>query len=96
MIEPQRFAPPPASLTYLLSTKTPCANACMLHYASGGLTAPAYYVSAPEDGSEEPATLEDTARQERDYLRARLRDELKREPSEEELNEWLRQHTEGY
>lgn len=25
-----------------------------------------------------------------------LRDELGREPTEEELDEWLRQHTEGY
>ena len=42
------------------------------------------------------AGLEDAARDERDYLRGRLREELKREPTEEELNEWLRRHTEGY
>ena len=41
-------------------------------------------------------SLEDAAREEHEYLRGRLRDELKREPSEEEMNEWLRQHTEGY
>ncbi|MDQ1522886.1 MAG: hypothetical protein QOE47_810, partial [Pyrinomonadaceae bacterium] len=29
-------------------------------------------------------------------LRGRLRDELGREPTDEELNEWLREHTEGY
>ncbi|CAN5343476.1 MAG: hypothetical protein ACR2GW_14985 [Pyrinomonadaceae bacterium] len=40
--------------------------------------------------------LEDAARDEQDYLRCRLRDELGREPTEEELNEWLRRHTEGY
>ncbi|MDQ3753356.1 MAG: hypothetical protein M3371_01320 [Acidobacteriota bacterium] len=40
--------------------------------------------------------LEDAARDEQDYLRRRLRDELGREPTEEELNEWLRRHTEGY
>ncbi len=55
------------------------------------------------EGSEEPPggedsndSLEDAARDEQEYLRQRLRDELKREPSEEEMNEWLRQHTEGY
>lgn len=42
------------------------------------------------------ASLEETAARERDYLRGRLRDELGREPSEEELDEWLRKHTEGY
>lgn len=40
--------------------------------------------------------LEDAAREEREYLRGRLRDDLKREPTEAELNEWLRRHTEGY
>ena len=50
---------------------------------------------APE--AEDPnASLEDAARGEQEYLRRRLREELKREPTEEEMNEWLRQHTEGY
>jgi hypothetical protein len=40
--------------------------------------------------------LEEAARTERDYLRQRLRQELQREPTEQELDEWLRQHTEGY
>lgn len=40
--------------------------------------------------------LEDAARGEREYVRERLRGELNREPTEEELNEWLREHTEGY
>jgi len=57
-------------------------------------------IFAVEDNSETvsrgDATLEDVAEGERDYLRRRLRDELQREPSEEELNEWLREHTEGY
>ena len=52
------------------------------------------------DDSAEPesadASLEEAVRQEHEYLRKRLREELKREPTEEELNEWLRQHTEGY
>ena len=41
-------------------------------------------------------TLDDAARDEKEYVRGRLRGELGREPSEEELSEWLRQHTEGY
>lgn len=49
-----------------------------------------------DDASRTDAGLEDAARDEREYLRGRLRDELKREPTEEELNEWLRRHTEGY
>jgi len=46
------------------------------------------------DNPETP--LEDAAQSERDYVRQRLREELKREPTESELDEWLRQHTEGY
>jgi hypothetical protein len=42
------------------------------------------------------ATLEDAAEREQEYLRQRLREELGRAPTEEELNEWLREHTEGY
>jgi hypothetical protein len=41
-------------------------------------------------------SLEETARREEDYLRERLRGELGRDPSDEELREWLREHTEGY
>lgn len=48
------------------------------------------------DTKDSHESLEDAARDEQEYLRGRLRDELKREPSEEEMNEWLRQHTEGY
>ena len=40
--------------------------------------------------------LEDVAQKEHDYLHQRLREDLGREPTEEELDEWLRQHTEGY
>lgn len=47
----------------------------------------------PEDAD---AELEDAARSERNYVRERLREELKREPTEQEVDEWLRQHTEGY
>jgi hypothetical protein len=41
-------------------------------------------------------SLEETGRREEDYVRERLRADLGREPSEEELDEWLREHTEGY
>jgi DNA-directed RNA polymerase specialized sigma subunit len=41
-------------------------------------------------------TLTEAARAERDYVCERLRAELGREPTTEEINDWLRQHTEGY
>jgi hypothetical protein len=53
----------------------------------------------PMDTPSEPNTndsLQDAVRDEHEYLVKRLRDELQREPTEEELDEWLRQHTEGY
>jgi hypothetical protein len=40
--------------------------------------------------------LKDAAESEHEYLHERLRMELGREPTENELDEWLRQHTEGY
>ncbi len=50
-----------------------------------------------EAGAAKPSPeLDKAARAERDFLRDRLRRELDREPTEEELDEWLRQHTEGY
>ena len=48
----------------------------------------------PEDITDAP--LEDAARSEREYVRQRLREELQREPTEEEVDQWLRRHTEGY
>jgi len=49
-------------------------------------------------GSEEEVheELGDLAAGEHDYLHQRLREDLGREPTEAELDEWLRQHTEGY
>ena len=41
-------------------------------------------------------SLADAVRDEQELPRERLRQELNREPSEEEVKEWLRQHTEGY
>jgi hypothetical protein len=46
--------------------------------------------------ADESPELEDIAQGEHQYLHERLRAELGREPTEEELDEWLRQHTEGY
>jgi hypothetical protein len=50
--------------------------------------------NGPDDSGGAP--LDDAARGEREYVRRRLREELQREPTEGELDEWLRQHTEGY
>ncbi len=99
MMEPQRFAPVPVSLPCSPLSRAPYRDAFMLPRTSGGLAAhddAASDTDAPGAGGEESPTLEDTARQEREYLRERLRAELQREPGEEELNEWLRRHTEGY
>ena len=41
-------------------------------------------------------TLADAARDEREVAAQRLRDELNRDPTDEEIDEWLRRHTEGY
>jgi DNA-directed RNA polymerase specialized sigma subunit len=45
---------------------------------------------------EQSSELKEVAQNEHEYLHERLRAELGREPTEEELDEWLRQHTEGY
>lgn len=49
--------------------------------------------SSETDGGE---TLADAARDERVVAADRLRVELGRDPSDEEVDEWLRRHTEGY
>jgi hypothetical protein len=41
-------------------------------------------------------TLADAARDEREVAAERLREELGRDPGDEEIDEWLRRHTEGY
>ncbi len=48
---------------------------------------------APESAGN---SLADAARDEQSYARERLLEELKREPTEDEISEWLREHTEGY
>jgi hypothetical protein len=51
---------------------------------------------SPDEADGAGGTLDEVARREREAMRPRLRDELGREPTEEELDEWLRRHTEGY
>ena len=41
-------------------------------------------------------SLEDAARDSLEVARASLREELGREPNEEEVDDWLREHTESY
>ncbi len=41
-------------------------------------------------------TLADASRDEREVAASRLREELNRDPTDEEIDEWLRRHTEGY
>ena len=52
----------------------------------------------PEESAEPSSSMElnEIAEAEHEYLHQRLREELGREPTEPELEEWLRQHTEGY
>lgn len=50
----------------------------------------------PEGAEEADASLEDVARDEREYVRERLREELGRVPTDEEVDDWLQRHTEGY
>jgi hypothetical protein len=45
---------------------------------------------------EPDSDLEQTVQEEYEYLRNRLHEELGREPTQEELDEWLRRHTEAY
>ena len=49
-----------------------------------------------EGGGGGGETLADAARDGREVAAARLREELGRDPGEEEIDEWLRRHTEGY
>ncbi len=52
----------------------------------------------PEKSAEPTSSteLKAIAQAEHEYLHQRLREDLGREPTEQELEEWLRQHTEGY
>jgi len=50
-------------------------------------------IQPAENGGDD---LTEAAKDEREYVRKRLNEELGREPSREEIDEWLRQHTESY
>ena len=50
-----------------------------------------------EEGSEGgDDSLQGLAREQRDYARERLSRELGRDPTEDEMDDWLRRQTEGY
>jgi hypothetical protein len=48
------------------------------------------------EGDEEKSELSQVAAKEEEFVRERLMEELGREPTQEELDEWLREHTESY
>ena len=50
----------------------------------------------PVTGGNQETGLNDVVQTEQEFVRQKLREELGREPTEEELNEWLREHTESY
>ncbi|HEX7957204.1 MAG TPA: hypothetical protein VF508_09690 [Pyrinomonadaceae bacterium] len=49
-----------------------------------------------ESGTPGGDSLEDAARDEREVARRRAAEELGREPSDEEIDDYLRRHTEGH
>ncbi len=51
---------------------------------------------SPETNGEQVGALAAAAREEEDFVRQQLKEKLGRDPSEEELSEWLREHTESY
>lgn len=68
----------------------------LLHHSSHQPEHLPRLAQAEDEAGETGGTLEDAGRDEREYVRERLRGELDREPTEEEINDWLRKHTEGY
>ena len=56
--------------------------------------------SGPLEGAETEGqggeSLEDASRDAREIAARRMREELGREPNAEEIDEWLRRHTESY
>ena len=46
--------------------------------------------------ADDSTDLNDVATEEREFVKQTLRDKLGREPTEDEVNEWLREHTESY
>jgi hypothetical protein len=45
---------------------------------------------------DEEFELADAVQDEEQFVRDKLKEELGREPSQEEIDEWLREHTESY
>ena len=95
---PSRRMPEPEANAVSRTGRPPSLNHAGRADAHGEVGAPAPLAA---DGSPDPVdgrdgTLDEVARREREEMRPRLRDELGREPTEEELDEWLRRHTEGY
>jgi DNA-directed RNA polymerase specialized sigma subunit len=45
---------------------------------------------------QEDNQLSEAVRGEESFVREKLKEELGREPTAEEINEWLREHTESY
>jgi len=48
------------------------------------------------EGAKEKSELSEAAQEEEKLLREQLTEELGYEPTQEELDEWLREHTESY
>jgi hypothetical protein len=48
------------------------------------------------ESKDEKSDLSSVAGEEQDFVRQRLRSELGRQPTQEEVDEWLREHTESY
>jgi hypothetical protein len=48
------------------------------------------------DEREASPDLAEAAKEEQEFVRLRLAEELGREPTPAELDEWLREHTESY
>ena len=61
-----------------------------------GMLLTAKVVARQGEPEKDADSLEEVAREEQEFLREKLREQLKREPTDEELNEYERQHTEGY
>jgi DNA-directed RNA polymerase specialized sigma subunit len=53
-------------------------------------------MTTPAAPSEDREDLKTAVRKEREYVKERLAQELQREPTEKEIDEWINQHTEGY
>ncbi len=66
------------------------------NYDAGEERQPFVLRQTPLDKNDADNSLEEAFEKERADMRERLRGELKREPTEKELDEWLQQHTEGY